>query len=121
MTRVVLNEQAIRQFFHNGAGPLGRYIRAKSDEVLIHAAANAAPHVRSGDMLAGLQAVGPLQAADSLYEEVGSDARHPWKGHADFNYPLALEFGGVTPQGRAYGPYPWLAPALISSGFRRGA
>ena len=117
---VVLHEGAIRSFFHEEAGPVGRLIARYAGEVTVHAHNNAAAHVRSGDLLQHLRFAGIFQDQDSLHALVGTDAAHPWRGHEDFNYPIALELGGVTPSGRPY-HYPFLGPALEQAGFRKGA
>jgi len=114
-----INEGAINRFFHNPAGPLGTYVALKTEEILAHAFANAAPHFRSGDMEAELKRTEFRQDGDSLYKLVGTDAAHKWRGHEDFNYPIALELGGVTPQGSYY-RYPFLGPAVEAAGFRKG-
>jgi hypothetical protein len=117
---VILHDGVIRQFFHSEEGELGRYISRKSQEIVTYAHNNLSAHVRSGDAIQSLRDAGIFQEADSLYSVVLADAAHPWRGHPDFNYPIALELGGVTPQGAFY-QYPFLAPALIAAGFRRGA
>lgn len=116
---VTLNEGAIRSFFHDEAGPVGRLIARKAAEVTTHAHNNASAHVRSGDLLQHLRFAGIFQDPDALFALVGTDAAHPWRGHEPFNYPIALELGGVTPQGAPY-HYPFLTPALVQTGFRRG-
>ncbi len=118
MSNMVIHEGAINRFFHNSAGPLGSLISLKTEEILAHAFNNAAPHFRSGDMQAGLNRTDFRQDADSIYKLVGTDAAHKWEGHEDFNYPIALELGGVTPSGSPY-HYPFLGPAVEASGFRK--
>lgn len=119
MSELVINEGAINRFFHNAAGPLGTLIALKTEEILAHAFNNVAPHFRSGDMEAHLNRTEFRQDADSVYKLVGTDAAHTWRGHEDFNYPIALELGGVTPQGSFY-HYPFLGPAVEAAGFRKG-
>jgi len=96
---------------------VGRLIARKASEIEAHARNNAAAHVRSGDMLAELGVQGPSQDADALFMLVGTAAAHHWKGHDDFNYPIALELGGFTPSGTFY-HYPFLRPAILAAGFR---
>jgi hypothetical protein len=120
MTDVVLNEGAIRHFLHDPTSQLGRHMGRLATRVNQHAHANVAPHTRSGDLASLLRVKGPFQDTDALYFLVGTDAAHPWRGHEPFNYPLALELGGVTPGGTPY-HYPFLTPALIQVGFRQGA
>lgn len=115
---VVLHDSVIREFFHDETGPLGRHVAKIAGEVTILAHNNLAAHVRSGDAITRLRFAGMFQEPDSLMALVGTDAKHPWRGHPDFSYPLALEFGGVTPGGVAY-HYPWMDPALKAVGFRR--
>lgn len=115
---VEINEAAIAHFFRDEVGPVGQLVARKSNEIEAHARNNASAHVRSGDLLEGLAVRGPFQDADSMFMLVGTDAAHPWKGHEDFNYPIALELGGHTPDGHFY-RYPFLAPAIEAAGFRR--
>jgi hypothetical protein len=115
---VMLHEDAISRFFHSESGPVGRLIARKADEIEAHARNNAAAHVRSGDLIGALGVRGPFQDPDSVYMLVGTSATHPWRGHEPFNYPIALELGGVTPGGAPY-HYPFLTPAIQAAGFRR--
>lgn len=115
---VVLHEGTISRFFHDETGPLATYVARRSAEVTTHAHNNLSGHVRSGDAIQSLRFAGIFQGVDSLYSLVGTDAAHPWRGHPDFNYPIALELGGVTPSGVPY-QYPFLGPALEASGFRK--
>lgn len=120
MSEFVINEGALNRFFHNRAGPVGTLLLAKANEIETHARNNLAPHYRSGDAVGAL-AVGSFQQdSESLFILVGTDAAHTWRGHEDFNYPIALELGGVTPQGSAY-HYPFLGPAVEAAGFRKGS
>jgi hypothetical protein len=124
---VTINQAAIQRFFHDETGPLARLVARKAAEIEAHARANASNHVRSGDLLEGLRVRGPFQDPDALFMLVGSTARHPWKAGPDgqFGYPTGtrspaagLEYGGLTPSGTPYGPFPWLRPAVIASGFK---
>lgn len=119
MSAVVLNEGAIEKFFHDPASRLGRLIESKAKEIHTVAVQHATANIRSGLMMERLMdtPAGPLQDKDGVYWVVGSDATKPWKGHEPFNYPIALEKGGYTPQGIFY-QYPFLDPALRAAGFR---
>lgn len=116
---VTIHEAAINRFFHNAAGPVGTLVALKTEEILAHMFNTAAPHFRSGDLQFGLKRTEFRQDADSVYKLVGTDAAHPWKGHEDFNYPIALEQGGFTPGGRFY-HFPFLSDAVKLAGFREG-
>jgi hypothetical protein len=115
----ILNDSAIDLFFRSEEGPLGRYIARKAAEITTHAHNNLVPHVRSGDAIQSLRFAGIFQDPDALFALVGTDAAHAWKGHEPFNYPIALELGGVTPSGAGY-HYPFLGPAVEASGFVPG-
>jgi len=99
---------------------MGRLVALKGEEIFAHAFDKAAPHFRSGDMLAKMKRTPVRSDGESVYMLVGTDAAHPWRGHQNFNYPIALELGGVTPQGKYY-RYPFLGPAAEAAGFRKGA
>lgn len=113
MTRVVIHEQALRRFMHSEEGPVGRHIARKAAEITTYAGNNLSAHTRSGDAIAALRFAGMFDGLESIYALVGTDAKHD-----GFNYPLALELGGTTPQGRSY-QYPFLIPAVEQAGFRK--
>ena len=112
---VILDEAAIARFFHDGTGPVGRMIERRATAIKSFAANNAP--FRDGGLIVGLKVEGPLQDPESLYMLVGSDATKPWRGHPDFNYPIAQELGGLTPSGFPY-RNPFLVPAVLTAGFR---
>lgn len=113
---VTIHEEVISRFFHNEAGPVGRLIASKASQIKAHAANNAP--FRDGGLLVGLKTEGPFHDAAALYMFVGSDATKPWKGHEPFNYPIAQELGGYTPQG-VFFRNPFLIPAVRAAGFRQ--
>lgn len=118
-------------------GPVGMFIDRKARQVDIHAHMNAqggpvqfaarggfvgsdspsrGPRVRSGTLYSSIRYAGPPFATVTGPQAIIlTDAVSPRGG---FNYPLALELGMPGPAGplpvgqRAYGPYPFLWPAL---------
>lgn len=115
-----IHEGAINRFFQNSAGPVGALIQAKAREIESYAIGAIAPHYRSGDAVQEMKVTGFERDAESIHVRVGTDAAHEWKGHEDFNYPIALELGGYTPSGHYY-RYPFLDPAVRAAGFRKMA
>jgi hypothetical protein len=113
-----INDTAISAFFRSQVGPMAREVNRRARRLKNHAETNLAPHHRSGDAEAALRVTEMTADSEGISVRVGTDAAHAWRGHEPFNYPIALEFGGVTPQGTPYGPYPFLRPAAIAAGFR---
>lgn len=116
MSRFVFNEAGMRYVFRREDGPTGRYVARKAAEVTTHAHHNAAgrpgPRIRSGELQSSIRFAGMFENVLGLFALVGSDAKS--NDRHQFGYPVALELGGVTPQGKAY-RYPWLIPALRSA------
>lgn len=118
MNEVTLNDAAIARFLHDQNGPLARMVLRRSRRIHDLALANLGPHHRSGDLEAGMKVTALKPDASSISVLVGSDATHPWQGHAGFPYGYALEHGGTLPQGGGYEGDPWLTRAVIADGFR---
>ena len=118
MSSMQIHEAAVNRFFRSPNGPMGRYVALRGEQIFAFAFDNAAPHFRSGDMTAEFERTAVHSDGESVEMRVGTDARHPWEGHEAFNYPIALELGGVTPQGNYY-RYPFLGPAAEAAGFRK--
>lgn len=122
MSTMQIHDGAITRFFNSGSGPMGSLVALKTEEIFAYAFDGSASHFRSGDMHSSFKRTGFRHDTDEgVSKLVGTDSTHPWKGHAEgFNYPIALELGGTTPQGHYY-RYPFLGPAAEQAGFRKGA
>lgn len=116
MSRFVFNEAGMRYTFRREDGPTGRYVARKAGEVTTQAHHNAAgrpgPRIRSAELQSSIRFAGMFENERGLYAVVGSDAKS--NDRHQFGYPVALELGGYTPQGKFY-RYPWLIPALQSA------
>lgn len=110
---VTIHEAGFRNLFERPEGPLGRYIEAKGGRVDQLATNNAAgrpgPRIRTSDLINSIHQTSVRKVAGALQTDIVATARH-----RGFNYPVAQEMGGFTPQGAFY-RYRFLEPALATT------
>lgn len=123
MSRVVLNEAGLNALLKSPTGPVSRFVQKKASQIHSHAFTNISTLTvkRTGDLLGSLRMIA-FEGADGHHIAVGADAIHSHGKSGPFPYARALETGidplSGAPMHYVNGPFAYMVPAVLQSGFR---